>query len=395
MRIRVLVFVALLVGITGSSWGLDHPMPVSPGAGDRYVSTATRCPTFSWAASQGAEGYELAVVRVHEEGGPTETVLQQSFVGMVTSWTPALDLCFTRGERYAWSVRALDAHGVSEWSSPNLFDVSGTPTDEEFHEALDVVRRYLDGDQRTDAPPSEGRYVQEAAGTDTDAGTSPASQTPDRATGLKAGGLAAYFGGTIAVSTSGRIGIRESAPAADLHITQSDGLIGGTGGAIFSRSTDWKILHTGSHFSFVENNVRRAYVETGTGAYVQVSDAALKQDVVDLGCVLNRVLELRPVRYHIAGAERGPQAMGFIAQDLGEVFPELMRTDEEGQHGLSYSELSVLAIAAIQEQQQAIEALREDNSRLRTELRRSIPEVDLPSERGDSGGTADGRSAME
>ncbi|MCA9975842.1 MAG: hypothetical protein KC413_08830, partial [Anaerolineales bacterium] len=82
------------------------------------------------------------------------------------------------------------------------------------------------------------------------------------------------FNGNLIVTTNGRLGVREPSPITDLQITQSDGLIGGTGGLTFSRSTNWKIMHTGSHLSFVEDNIRRAYIETGTGNYVITSDRA-------------------------------------------------------------------------------------------------------------------------
>lgn len=177
------------------------------------------------------------------------------------------------------------------------------------------------------------------------------------------------FNGNLIITTNGRLGVREPSPITDLHITQSDGLIGGTGGATFSRGTNWKIMHTGSHFSFVENNVRRAYVETGTGNYVIVSDETKKKDIEPLGSVLDGVLQLKPVQYHyLTQTEDATKINGFIAQDVSEVFPELTRIAEDGTMGLSYADFGVLAIAAIQEQQTQIEALKRENVALRAEI---------------------------
>lgn len=177
------------------------------------------------------------------------------------------------------------------------------------------------------------------------------------------------FNGNLIVTTNGRLGVREPSPITDVQITQSDGLIGGTGGLTFSRSTNWKIMHTGSHLSFVENNVRRSYIETGTGNYVITSDAALKKDVQPLGGVLDGVMQLQPVQYHyLTQSEDAAQNYGFIAQDVAGVFPELARTAEDGTMGLAYTDFGVLAIASIQEQQAQIDALQRENEALRAEL---------------------------
>jgi hypothetical protein len=127
-------------------------------------------------------------------------------------------------------------------------------------------------------------------------------------------------------------------------------------------------LHTGSHFSFVENNVRRSYVEAGTGNYVVVSDETKKKSVEPLGSVLDGVLQLKPVQYHyLTQLDEAAKNYGFIAQDVVAVFPDLARTGEDGVMGLSYADFGVLAIAALQEQQTQIEALQRENEALRAE----------------------------
>lgn len=177
------------------------------------------------------------------------------------------------------------------------------------------------------------------------------------------------FNGNLIVTTNGRLGVREPSPVTDVQITQSDGLIGGTGGLTFSRSTNWKIMHTGSHLSFVEDNVRRAYIETGTGNYVITSDAAMKKDVQPLGGVLDGVMQLQPVQYHyLTQPDDAANNYGFIAQDVAGVFPELARTAEDGTMGLAYADFGVLAIASVQEQQAQIDALQRENEALRAEL---------------------------
>ena len=177
------------------------------------------------------------------------------------------------------------------------------------------------------------------------------------------------FNGNLVITTNGRLGVREPSPITDMQITQSDGLIGGTGGLTFSRSTNWKIMHTGSHLSFVEQNVRRAYIETGTGNYVTVSDQRQKKELAPLGAVLPGVMQLQPVQFHFLGqSSSAANNYGFLAQDVARVFPELARTAEDGEMGLAYADFGVLAIASIQEQQAQIEALQRENEALRAEI---------------------------
>ncbi|MCA9935900.1 MAG: tail fiber domain-containing protein [Ardenticatenaceae bacterium] len=167
----------------------------------------------------------------------------------------------------------------------------------------------------------------------------------------------------------GRVGIHQPAPITDLHIAQTDGALAGTGGATFSRSTNWKIMHTGIHFSFVLDNVRMSYVDGYTGAYVQVSDETQKKNIEPLGSVLEGVMQLQPVQFHyLRQADDAVKSYGFIAQDVAAVFPELARTAEDGTMGLSYADFGVLAVASIQEQQTQIDALQRENEELRAEL---------------------------
>ena len=181
------------------------------------------------------------------------------------------------------------------------------------------------------------------------------------ASGATGNNVAGYF--------DGRIGVNTTAPASDIHLSQSDATSAGTGGMGFQfGSSTWKILHTGSHFSFVENGFRQAYIESGTGAYVQISDETLKQDVAPVSNVLDGVMQLNLVSYSYINDSEKNRVNGFIAQEVEAVFPELVRTDEDGKKGLAYSDFGVLAVAAIQEQQALIANLQQENAALRAEI---------------------------
>jgi hypothetical protein len=143
------VYRVLLVGLCGlmaATPGLagSKPLAVSPGDAEKLVSIADPCPTFNWGAVDGASSYELVVYRLGEGGEEAQPVLQQSFAGSVTGWTPSLERCLKRSGSYAWSVRAVGGRETSDWSRPSLFAIVSGVSEGEFLEALAIVRRYTD-----------------------------------------------------------------------------------------------------------------------------------------------------------------------------------------------------------------------------------------------------------
>ncbi len=60
-------------------------------------------------------------------------------------------------------------------------------------------------------------------------------------------------------------------------------------------------------------------------------------------------MRLRPVSYHFKGnADDSPRANGFIAQEVEEIFPDMVM-DQGGYLALGYAEFAPVAIGAIQE----------------------------------------------
>ncbi|MFN3329287.1 MAG: tail fiber domain-containing protein, partial [Fervidobacterium pennivorans] len=57
--------------------------------------------------------------------------------------------------------------------------------------------------------------------------------------------------------------------------------------------------------------------------------------------------------------------IGFIAQDVEKVFPELVFEDSEGIKSLDYSKFTPVLLQAIKEQQQQIEKLQQENEELK------------------------------
>lgn len=166
------------------------------------------------------------------------------------------------------------------------------------------------------------------------------------------------------------VGINTASSQHDLHILQSWG--SSTGGLSLYRSNDptdkyWKLWNSDAtnnlHFRY-EGSLS-AWIDYTDGSYNQSSDRRLKTDIAYLENVLGRVMSLEPVSYRHRNSDRGDTAIGFIAQDVNEIFPEFVNQEgEDGFYGISYAGFSVIAIRAIQEQQEIIERQEEAINRL-------------------------------
>ena len=96
------------------------------------------------------------------------------------------------------------------------------------------------------------------------------------------------------------------------------------------------------------------------------SDARLKKDIQPLENVLDKVLQLRAMTYHYkTNNDSDPRLYGFVAQDVEKIFPEFVSTAENGFKGVAYSNFSVVAIQAIQEQQMQIDEQKKDYEELK------------------------------
>ena len=107
----------------------------------------------------------------------------------------------------------------------------------------------------------------------------------------------------------------------------------------------------------------RAWIGVDDGEYNVASDRRLKDGITDMKNTIEKVMSLDPVNYRFRGSER--ETIGFIAQDVKDVFPELVDYEStDDVYGISCSGISVIAIQAIQEQQEIIERQEEAIDRL-------------------------------
>jgi hypothetical protein len=90
-------------------------------------------------------------------------------------------------------------------------------------------------------------------------------------------------------------------------------------------------------------------------AYTTRSDYNLKDDIFDIKYGLNDVLQLQPVEYTYKS--NGSKQLGFIAQDIGMILPEIVSFEES--MSVNYQAIIPILTKAIQEQNLLIKALEQ------------------------------------
>lgn len=101
------------------------------------------------------------------------------------------------------------------------------------------------------------------------------------------------------------------------------------------------------------------YTTTG---WAHSSDRRLKTNIQPINNALDKVMKLNGVYYNWKDNINGNRQVGFIAQDVEPVIPEVVIKDENGNYSLSYGNLTSVLLNAIKEQQQTIETLKLKNN---------------------------------
>ena len=163
------------------------------------------------------------------------------------------------------------------------------------------------------------------------------------------------------IDNTGRIGFGTTSPGSDLHIKQSGNtLIRGIRLEHGTFNDYWvTYIDASRDYNFAFNGTLKGYISNVDGIYYPLSDRRLKKNIEPIGHILDKVVQLQPVRYHFKDNpdDLSTKSVGFIAQDVEKYIPDVVG-EKDGFKSLAYSQLVVFAIGAIKEQQEQIENLQ-------------------------------------
>ncbi|GBD07665.1 hypothetical protein HRbin21_01496 [bacterium HR21] len=120
--------------------------------------------------------------------------------------------------------------------------------------------------------------------------------------------------------------------------------------------------------------------------WVLYSSQRWKEDIVTLPNALETVLRLRGVSFRWKPEYGGNHDIGFIAEEVGEVLPEVVQRDPKtGEYlGMDYMRVVPVLVEALKEEHRRVEELRSEVAQLRSLVEQ------LVRERGERGGGGQG-----
>ncbi len=171
----------------------------------------------------------------------------------------------------------------------------------------------------------------------------------------------------IKVNSTGKVGINNTSPSYQLDVS-GDFRINDSGDAIIFNNSEFYpdgYISLGSY----SDRWEELYAIQPTFTYSPDidSDKSFKTDIRSFSDVSEKIGQLRAVKYKLKeqyakGKEQAKDKgdlYGFIAQEVIDIFPDIVTTRENGTHGIRYTELIPVLVKGLQEQQKEIDALKE------------------------------------
>ena len=144
--------------------------------------------------------------------------------------------------------------------------------------------------------------------------------------------------------------------SATVFNTANTAFVIGNGTASNAKSDAFKVMFNGD--TTVSNDL------TVSGDVVISSDARLKSNIVSLGSTLPKLLQIDGKSYEM----KGKQKIGVLAQEIQEVFPELVSEDDNEMLAVNYQGLVPVLINALKEQDKIIKRQEERLTNIENQL---------------------------
>ena len=188
------------------------------------------------------------------------------------------------------------------------------------------------------------------------------------------------------ITNTGIVGIGTTNPSTNSrldvngNIRTSGQIIISTNGTVWMQTAGQNILDIDGtlrpmthNFFNIGNSGKRWNTIFATNGSINTSDRRLKNNIEDMSYGLREILQMRPVSYKWIDRQEDGSKLGFLAQDLLEIIPEVVLTHEPIYNsetntleykdveslGVFYSNIIPVVVKGMQEQQEIIEMQKE------------------------------------
>ena len=139
-------------------------------------------------------------------------------------------------------------------------------------------------------------------------------------------------------------------------------------------NNDANAVHTDFFSDFPNKFTRILYIAQNgdlynrNNTYGSFSDIRLKENIIDATPKLQDLLKVRVVNYNLKGSTN--KQIGVLAQELEEIFPGLVETENSGEKykSVKYSCINIMLVKALQEQQVLINDMSSNINTLKDEI---------------------------
>jgi trimeric autotransporter adhesin len=201
--------------------------------------------------------------------------------------------------------------------------------------------------------------------------------------------MAIFTGGLerMRVDAIGNVGIGTSTPSnqGKLHVSVADiatdgtafyGLKWVTGNTMLAHIHRWGASNNALYVTNAGvNNLTGVFLAANATSWTASSDRRLKENIVETTYGLNEILKLSAKEYNFKITEAKDKRLGFLAQEVYQVIPEIVHKGDDGEYrgsgnaqdseklgfapwGLDYTSLIPVLVKAIQELHQQLEQLK-------------------------------------
>nr|WP_295931349.1 tail fiber domain-containing protein [uncultured Dyadobacter sp.] len=172
------------------------------------------------------------------------------------------------------------------------------------------------------------------------------------------------------LEVGGRTRIHHNGSTAGIYFDNSQHAVDGFVGM----KTDNEVgFYLGNSWKFWVDNGGSGYIN---GVLVQTSDRRLKRDFTSLSNSLAKIAGLQGLHYYWKDkAQDQSLQTGLIAQEVEELFPELVKTDEKGFKSLNYTGLIPHLIESVKELVKENQQLKGHNTQLRSQSESAMERI--------------------